>query len=343
MVVHVKFINGMKILVKDEGVYNGIYQVINSGSFTEPWVITRVTNLTLDSSVDIGEIKVKVIVPDYASASSIYPLNYFRNTEGGDIDNTTLNLSFEEGCEWVGNDYRINNTNLIITDGVLPDYVQMATKYRIYYRDLNECNNKATIGFLKHCKERPTNLNYSVEFCNVILPTNTAVQIPEYTYDTSSNEYILSSFNYRSILNEPYLYVRVMPINHAEGNLFSTNNPPGNEATFVVWHDKYVVGSIADIDPSLPMPLLDVSGTGEQSFPELNGRARCIVFKSCMITTMRLDLCAESWEIRIYDRFGRDLILLEENKLNQPSKNPPPLDRYKQTSIVLGIRPNYPI
>ena len=339
---NVQLNEGMKVLVKDQTttLQNGIYQLTTQGSFSIPWVLTRISSLNAGTGFAIGNVSVKVNVPERFKAASQIPNGFYRNTTSGTI--STDPLVFEEGCIWEPNDYRRQGLDLIQLQGQMPDEVQTPTKYRLYYRELNECINKKTIGFLKHCKERPENLNYSVEFCTVILPSNTSVQIPEYEYDEVTNEYNIININYRSILNEPYIYVRIMPINHAEGNLFSTNNEPANEATFVVWHDKYVLGSTTDIDPSLPIPELDVSGTGQQTVPALDARPRWIVFKSCMITTMRLDLCAESWDIRFYDRYGRDLILLEE-AIPDPSIQPPPLDRYKQTSFVLGIRPNYPI
>ncbi|KKL91311.1 hypothetical protein LCGC14_1895990, partial [marine sediment metagenome] len=50
--------------------------------------------------------------------------------------------------------------------------VQTPTNYRVFYRELNDANNVRTIGFLAHCKERPTNLNFSVESCVVVVPSN---------------------------------------------------------------------------------------------------------------------------------------------------------------------------
>nr|QBK87707.1 MAG: hypothetical protein LCMAC202_00430 [Marseillevirus LCMAC202] len=207
--------------------------------------------------------------------------------------------------------------------------VQTPTNYRVFYRELNDANNVRTIGFLAHCKERPTNLNFSVESCVVVVPSNGLVPRVDNT----------GAITFVSILDEPYLYVRMLPINHAEGNLIYSNNPGADDATFIVWCDKIQGGTdgsppITEIDR--PNPCLPIS--------EIN-TARWVIYKSCMITVMRLDLEAEEWQIRIYDRFGNDVILGESDNggagFNQ--QEPPPIDPNLQTMLLVGIKPNYPL
>ena len=147
------------------------------------------------------------------------------------------------------------------------------------------------------------------------------------------------TISYVNILDEPYLYVRMMPINHAEGNLIYSNNPAADGATFIVWCDKLQSGT--DGSPPItdivrPNPLLPLS--------EIN-TTRWVIYKSCMITTMRLDLEAEEWQIRIYDRFGNDIILAENDNggAGFAQAAAPPIDPNVQTMILVGIKPNYPL
>lgn len=231
----------------------------------------------------------------------------------------------------VGTDPILFNVDLgsVLTNGVFDttNEIQMPTNYRVYFDDLNCPSNKRTIGFRAHCKDTPENLTYSVEFCTVILPSITLVQEPIYNDENS-----IISFDYTSILNEPYIYVRLRSIDHAYGDLITTNNPPAEEATFVAWRDKYDLGSNTEINPD-DDPII---------FPSLTAEPRWVIYKSCMVTTMRLNLRASSWEVRIYDRYGRDLVLLESAPVTI-TQNPPPVDRFKQTMITVGIRPNYPV
>lgn len=323
------------VLIKDETnpVYNGVYEVIQKGDANNPTILERVKGFDAGTTIQANEdIAVRVKNPNYFK-EYIYTLD-----TSSPIDIGIDPVVFQEGCVWVPNDYRplLDNLNQDLweayPDGVLPDDIQIPTKYRVYYKNLNNCWSRPTIDYRKHCKDMPDNLNYSVEFCTAILPSTTAVQIPE--YDANNN---ITGINYRSILNEPYIYVHLRSYEHHKDSLFLTNNPPAYEATFVVWHDKYVIGSTTDIDPGLP---IDPTNQAPQEFPELNGRPRWIVFKSCMNTTMRLRIC-DDWQVRYYDRFGRDLILLEDNSNTNLTNIKPPVDRYKQTSFVVGVRPNY--
>lgn len=225
------------------------------------------------------------------------------------------------GQVWVPNDnypptnYQ-HNKNLI----------QTPTNYRVFYRELNDANNIRTIGFLAHCKERPTNLTFSVESCVVTMPANGIIPRINENGDLS----------YISILDEPYLYVRIMPINHSEGDLIYSNNPPAGDATFIVWCDKIQAGTDGTPIPDIerPNPLLPTS--------DLN-TARWVVYKSCMISVMRLNLEAEEWQIRIYDRYGNDVILGESDNGGDGFTEQPAIDPDIQTTVLVGIKPNYPL
>ncbi len=212
-----------------------------------------------------------------------------------------------------------------------PKQVQSPTNYRVFYRELNDANNTRTIGFLAHCKERSENLTFSVESCVVTIPTNALV--PRENATSGQVEYV-------SVIDEPYLYIRMMPIRHAEGNLIYSNNPPASEATFIVWCDKIqggTDGTPAILDP-IPRPNPNLS------LNDVN-TTRWVIYKTCMITVMRLELESEEWQIRIYDRFGNDVVLGEEDNggdgFNQT--DPPQVDPNLQTSLLVGIKPNYPL
>lgn len=205
--------------------------------------------------------------------------------------------------------------------------IQTPTNYRVFYRELNDANNIRTIGFLAHCKEHPANLNYSVESCTLIMPANGVV--PRIDEDGVTT--------YVSILDEPYLYVRLMPINHAEGNLIYSNNPAADGATFIMWTDKVQPGTDGAPIPGpivRPNPLLPISDLDT---------VRWITYKSCMITVMRLDLQAEEWQIRVYDRFGNDVILGEADNGGAGFVSEPAIDPDLQTMVLVGIKPNYPL
>lgn len=235
---------------------------------------------------------------------------------------------------WVPNDnYSNSNTS---PQGFQQPYqqnaneVQSTTNYRVFYRELNDANNIRTIGFLAHCKERPENLNYSVECCVVTVPASAVV--PRIDED--------GNVTYVSVLNEPYLYVRMLPIEHAEGKLIYSNNPAADDATFIVWHDKTQIGitTIPPITDPIPRPNPNPATTDLDT-------PTWVIYKTCMITIMRLNLQTEEWQIRIYDRFGNDVIAAESDNggagFNQ--NDPPPIDPNIQTSLLVGIKPNYPL
>lgn len=221
---------------------------------------------------------------------------------------------------WVPNDNYPNTVDPPYQTNA--NLVQTPSNYRVFYRDMQNTNNIRTIGFLAHCKERPENLTYSVESCVVTVPASALVQT-----DTAGE--------YTSVLNEPYLYIRMMPITNSEGDLIYGNNPAIDEATFIVWRDSTQVGTDATpvVDPPRPNDLLPVT--------DLN-TARWITYKSCMITTMRLDLQSEEWQVRIYDRYGNDIVLREPADGVVSTDPSPQPDRDLQTMLLVGIRPNYP-
>lgn len=319
---------GTTVLIKDETnqINNGLYEVTNNGSGPTQAVLTRI------SGFENGDNITESVVVQISSSSNVNQNNYFTliASPASPIVIGTDDVNFEFGRLWLANDYRLETGDLTsFSNGQFPDLVQMPTRFRVFYRELNNCWDRPTIHFREHCKKFPENITYTLEFCTAILPSNTAVQVPE--YDDENN---ITGFTLRSILNEPYIYVRVRSSDYETGDLFITNNKNAKEATFIVWHDKYNIGSTATIDIDNP-----IDGGTDTDFPPLDGRPRWIVFKSCMNTVMRLNMCSDMWEVRYYDRFGRDLILVEQEQ--QASINPPPIDRYKQTSFVLGVRPNY--
>lgn len=231
------------------------------------------------------------------------------------------------GEVWVPNDNYPNSGSVYQTSANL---IQTPSNYRVFYKELNSPNNTRTIGFLAHCKERPENLTFSVEACTLTMPSNGLVP----RVDEEGN------VTYISVINEPYLYVRMMPINHAEGGLIYSNNPNAQEATFILWCDKIQAGTQEDPSPPIenpvprPNPLVEVADLQT---------ARWVVYKSCMITTMRLDLQADEWQIRIYDRYGNDIILAEDDNGGAGFADVPAVDPDIQTMLVVGIKPNYPL
>lgn len=246
--------------------------------------------------------------------------------------NAFIQKDLGAGLVWVPNDNYANAPavpfNRYQTNNNL---VQAPSRYRVFYREIYDANNVRTIGFLAHCKERPENLTFSVEACTLTMPSNGLVA----RVDEDGN------VSYTSIINEPYLYVRMLPINNSEGDLIASNNPAANGATFILWCDKIQAGtenpSPPIVDPvTRPNPLVQI--TDLQT-------ARWVIYKSCMITTMRLDLQADEWQIRIYDRFGNDVILAESDNggVGFTGDTPPTVDPDIQTMLVVGIRPNYPL
>lgn len=205
--------------------------------------------------------------------------------------------------------------------------IQSPSRYRVFYNELNIGSNARTLEWLReHCKEQPANLTVSVENCFVMIPGGSMVR----RTDEVGNVY------YTNISNEPYLFVKLATIDHAEGGLVYTNNPAGNDATFVIWGDQ--VPCILDDPPVTdPVPRPTVS-CFDQLEPLINSWS---LYSTCMDTVMRINMQAEEWIVRIYDRFGNDVVAVEADNggagyADQPSVNPD-----VQTSILVGVRPNY--
>lgn len=243
------------------------------------------------------------------------------------------------GNVWVPNDNYDNASNRPYQSQ--KDLVQTPSNYKVFYKELNDTNNIRTIGFLAHCRERPENLTYSVEACVVTIPSVALVA----RRDANGN-----IVDYTSVLNEPYIYVKMLPEEHSEGDLLYTNNRNGDEATFVVWLDKVQLGTSDNSPPITELP--------RPNAPFASGdllTTRWITYKSCMITVMRLNLASGKWSIRLFDRYGNDIILTESDNggagfpatpdPENPANfiNPPQVDPDLQTSIVVGIKPNYPL
>jgi len=238
-------------------------------------------------------------------------------------------------AKWYPND-NYSNVNVAPITGYEVPYqsdskaVQTATNYRVYYGQLTDINNKRTLAFLEHCKVRPTNLTYSVEECLAVLPTSSVVP----RVDAGGG--VL----YTSIVDEPYIFVRILPIDNAEGNLIYSNNPAARGATFIVWQDKKTLG----IDESSPSSTLSRPGFAIE-VADLTLK-RWIIYKTCMITTMRLNIMADEWHIRLFDRFGNDIISAESDTppfgvIGDGFDNPPAVDPYAQSTVLVGIKPNY--
>lgn len=240
---------------------------------------------------------------------------------------------------WVPNDDYDNATGTPYQQN--RDLVQTPSNYRVFYKELNDTNNIRTIGFLAHCRERPTNLTYSVESCLVTIPSVALVA----RRDEDGN-----IVDYTSVLNEPYIYVTMLPEEDSEGLLIYSNNRPADTATFIVWMDRVQIGTTDNSPPITELP--------RPNEPFASGdliTTRWVVYKSCMITVMRLNLAAGQWKIRLYDRFGNDIILAEADNggagypATPDPNNPgnylgePAIDPNLQTSILVGIKPNYPL
>ena len=292
-------------------------------------------------------------------------------------NNTTF--QGQTGCSdgvWFPTDLRHGNT------------LQTPVNYKIEYKELNTHNNIKTLNFLAHCKERPENLTFNVEFCSLTVPACARVKRPADPVKGIPEKVV-------NIMDEPYLYIEINDNENQEGDLICTNNKKGTKATFVVYNDKLQVGTAQDgiSPPGLPTDCSDDGNTYCCVVPNIKSdeesvysytKFRWAIYKSCMTTTMRLDLGAQQWNVRIFDRFGNDIVILEDdNDCNgfpryvtdkciqkpcnvMPHLNPPlsitsttllncdkvvyaqpampPLpDPNIQTSILLGISPNFNI
>ena len=234
---------------------------------------------------------------------------------------------------WYPNDPRYNPQK---------DLIQAPADYKVYYRELNDTNNLRTLNRLQHCRERPENLTFSVEFCHLTLPACTRVQRPDGTVV--------------NIADEPYVYIRVLPEENSEGTLIyknksGTGDGGGDESNFIAWLYKLQVGTdqdnATDRPPGIPGTMAPGNPTWDCPAPLINQTMddygyttyRWCIYRSCMVMPMRLDLDS-TWHIKFMDRYGGDLILYEDaiGAAEKPTPNPS-----VQTSILLGITPNYPV
>jgi hypothetical protein len=272
---------------------------------------------------------------------------------------------------WFPNDFRYSTQD-----------TQTPVNYKVQYKELNNHINKQTLSFLAHCREKPENITYNVAFCALTLPACARVRIPADPVRQTPETIV-------SILDEPFLYVTIADNDNKEGDLITTNNKYGaDQATFVVYNDRLQIGTdqnnAAGKPPGLPTSCSDISAnTYTCAVPniiptdEIYGytKYRWAIYKTCMTTAMRLNLGAQQWNIRIYDRFGNDVIVLEDDNdcLGYPRNfavdpcvpNPPPPchhppcpavpvtykqpavppkpDPRIQTMILVGIKPNFDI
>lgn len=206
--------------------------------------------------------------------------------------------------------------------------IQSPSNYRVYYRELNSHVTKKTLEFRGHCKELPPYIQYEVEGCNLVIPGGALVRRGE---GTATDPY-----TFTSVLNEPYLYVRIAPNDHLEKNKIVTNNPAGIGATFVMYNDRTQVGTDDIIPAPLPRP------NNPLLFTDIDS-ARWIIYKTCMDTITRLDLStADQWHIRIFDRYGNDIVISEDDNGGAGFTTPPAVDPDLQTMFLMGVKPKYP-
>lgn len=269
---------------------------------------------------------------------------------------------------WFPNDSRYNPAT---------QDTQTPTNYKVLYEQLNTHNNKRTLNYLAHCRERPENITYNVQFCVLTLPACTRVRIKADPVKGTPQRIV-------NVMDEPYLYVKVSDNNNSEGDLICTNNGNpngGDQATFVVYNDRLQIGTDQDnaagAPPGIPTPTpcdIDSANTYSCAVPQIIPTTgeygyttyRWAIYKSCMATVMRLDLSAQEWRIRIYDRYGNDLIVYEDDNacagyprnfaidpcVPVPNSSPisykPPVVQplptpQVQTMLLLGIKPNFDI
>lgn len=261
-----------------------------------------------------------------------------------------LQSNVEGNLIWVPNDYRYNGGQ----------QQQTPANYRVFYGELNSPNNLRTLGFLEHCRERPENVTFNVEFCVATIPACARVERPADPVKGTPAEIV-------NVMDEPYIYIRLVDIEHSEGDLIYTNNKHGFESTFIAYYDKLQVGTAQDNcsaePPSIPtiVPECDPPESANTwacvaptIVPDVDNygytKYRWVIFKSCIVMPMRLNLESQEFQIQITDRFGKDLIILEDDNsgegydqlVTQPTLQPKPCPN-SQTMVLVGIRPNYTI
>lgn len=250
------------------------------------------------------------------------------------------NCNDDLSAKWFPNDERYNqNQNS-----------QTPSCYKVYYGELNSPNNRVTIDFAAHCKERRENLTFDAELCVVTLPACTRVTRPADPVKGLPAQTV-------NIMDEPYIYVTVADNDNSEGDEFYTNNDGGEKSTFVAYFDKLQIGSNQDNNTGEPpgVPPYDCPAPsiianvelGDYSFPKY----RWAIYKTCMVTPIRINLEAQELIVKLKDRWGKPLVLYEDDNSgagynvlpNQKCKDrtAPLPDPNIQTMILMGIKPNY--
>lgn len=201
-----------------------------------------------------------------------------------------------------------------------PNSASTPTDYKVSYTNFNTVVNTITKDWREHCKQVNGILSFYAEFCVVTVPGCA------YINRTNADGTVSRVF----LTEEPYIYLDVYPTDHAEGNRFATNNDNGYKATFIAYTDKFAVGT-SDVPPVSPA----------YAFPALNSGLKWLHFKSCMRTNMRMDLKSTQWHVRMYSRFGDDIVLEEDPALMPVvvTADMPPVDPNKQTSLLIGMSP----
>lgn len=203
--------------------------------------------------------------------------------------------------------------------------IRSPSNYRVYYRELNDHITQRTLEYRGHCKQLPSFIQYEVEACSLVIPGSALVK----------REPTPGTFEYVSVLDEPYIYVRIASNENSQKNKIVTNNPNGTSATFIMYHDKTQIGTDNTTNAiSRPNDFLPTS--------ELDN-VRWLTFKSCMDTVMRINLSnADQWHVRIFDRYGNDIIISEDDNGGAGFTTPPAVDPDLQTMFLMGIKPEYP-
>jgi hypothetical protein len=242
--------------------------------------------------------------------------------------------------EYLANDPR-NNSDL--------QQIQTPTNYKVYWRDLLNSNILRTICPIQQCVPRPTNLTFTLEIVTADIPANALIRRQD--PNDGSTVFI-------SVLDEPYIYVQLQSVNQSEGNVLSTNNIFGKDATFVLAIDKRDVG-LTSSNSAMAYPYatsvysssdaITAVGTEATPVPVANlTELRYIQYKSCMKIPVRITL-QEELRVRFFDRYGNDVVLVETTNgptagtittkvplLEQLSVINPSL----QTSLLVAITPN---
>lgn len=288
---------GSRVLVKDQvdSRENGVYVVVADN----PWQLRRASDFDSAHTPIVSGTAVPV-----TGGATLAGTTWVTTARIAQLDPLTDPVSF------VALAWSVNSDS-------------SPTDYRVEYRDLNTFYDTVTKEFREHCKKTPDVLSFWVDACVVSIPGGAYVNRPN-PDGTTSAVYLTE---------EPYVYVDVHTSDHSEGNRFITNNAPGRKATFIVYTDKFVVGT-NDVPPAVPA----------YTPPTLNSGLKWLHFKSCMRTNMRLPhVKTTEWFVRIYDRYGNDIVITEDPAAIPliVTPDPPRVDPMRQTMVLLGLSPEY--